>query len=141
MHRFGLVSPRFSGLGLVAVAGLLASLAVPAQAADVAAGKAKFEDACSLCHSAVPGDGEGGMGPDLYSLNGKAAGTGDKAFPYTKALKASALVWDAATLDRFLTAPSKVVPGTAMTVALPTKTVRDDVVAYLLSVKKAPAGK
>lgn len=119
--------------------GAFASLAVSAQAADVAKGKAKFDDACALCHSAVPGDGQGGMGPNLYSLNGKAAGTGDKDFPYTAALKGSKLVWSAATLDRFLAAPGKVVPGTEMVVAIPSKMTRDDVVAYLLSAKKAPA--
>jgi cytochrome c len=127
--------------GLLVLTGVFASLAVSAEAADVAKGKAKFDDACALCHSAVPGDGQGGMGPNLYSLNGKAAGTGDKDFPYTAALKASKLVWNAATLDRFLTAPGKVVPGTEMVVAIPSKTTRDDVVAYLLSAKKAPARK
>ena len=101
------------------LAGLFASLAAAAQAADAGAGKARFEDACGLCHSAAPGDGLGGMGPDLHALGGKAAGTADKAFPYSAALKASTLVWDAATLDRFLAAPTKVVPGTQMVVAVP----------------------
>jgi cytochrome c len=126
---------------LVALAGVLASLAVTAQAADAAKGKAHFDEACAMCHSAVPGDGQGGMGPNLYNLGGKAAGTSDKAFPYTASLKKSKLVWSAATLDRFLTAPGKVVPGTEMVVAIPAKATRDDVVAYLLSAKKAPARK
>lgn len=141
MSHSDLATIRFNGLALIALAGVLAALAAPAQAADVAAGKAKFEDACGLCHSAAPGDDLGGMGPDLHNLNGKAAGTSDKAFPYTAALKNSKLVWSAATLDRFLTAPGKAVPGTAMGVAIPAKATRDDVVAYLLSVKKAPARK
>jgi cytochrome c len=132
---------KHRGLRLLGLAGLFASLAVSAQAADAAKGKVQFEEACSVCHSAVPGDGQGGMGPNLYSLNGKAAGTADKDFPYTKALKGSKLVWSAASLDRFLTAPTKVVPGTEMMVAIPAKATRDDVVAYLLSAKKAPARK
>ena len=116
-------------------------MAGSAHAADAAAGKTRFQDACALCHSAVPGDGAGGMGPDLHSLSGRAAGTADKAFPYSAALRGSKLVWNAATLDRFLAAPSKVVPGTEMTVAVPNKAARDDLIAYLLSVKKAPARK
>jgi cytochrome c len=138
--RFARAGGRQS-LSLLVLTGLFASMAVSAQAADAAKGKAHFDEACAMCHSAVPGDGQGGMGPNLYSLNGKAAGTGDKAFPYTAALKGSKLVWNAATLDRFLTAPGKVVPGTEMVVSIPAKATRDDVVAYLLSAKKAPARK
>lgn len=130
-----------NGLRLLALTAVFASLAVSAQAADAAAGKVKFEETCATCHSSVPGDGEGGMGPDLYNLKGKAAGSSDKKFPYTAALKGSKLVWSPETLDRFLTAPSKVVPGTEMVVAIPNKATRDNVVAYLLSAKKAPAAK
>ena len=130
-----------NGLRLLVLSGVFASLAVTAQAADAAKGKAKFEEACAMCHSAVPGDGQGGMGPGLYSLNGKAAGTADKDFPYTAELKRSKLVWSTATLDRFLTAPGKVVPGTEMAVALPNKVERDNVIAYLLAAKAAPRKK
>jgi cytochrome c len=132
---------KHRGLRLLALTGLFASLAATAHAADAAKGKVKFDEACAMCHSAVPGDGQGGMGPNLYSLSGKAAGTADKAFPYTAALKGSKLVWNAATLDRFLAAPAKVVPGTEMVVAIPAKATRDDVVAYLLSAKKPAARK
>jgi cytochrome c len=141
MSQSSFAASRPSLLRRLALAGLFASLAANAQAADAAAGKAHFEDACGLCHSAAPGDELGGMGPNLYELKGKAAGTADKAFPYTAALKGSNLVWDAATLDRFLAAPTKVVPGTRMQVALPAQTARDDVVAYLLSVKPAAPAK
>ena len=129
------------GLRLLVLSGVFASLAVTAEAADAAKGKAKFAEACAMCHSAVPGDGQGGMGPGLYSLNGKAAATADKEFPYTAELKRSKLVWNAATLDRFLTAPSKVVPGTEMVVAVPNKVERDNIVAYLLAAKAAPRKK
>lgn len=141
MSHAAFAASRPSLLRRLAFAGLFASLAGAAQAADVAAGKARFEDACGLCHSAAPGDELGGMGPDLHDLNGKAAATADKAFPYTAALKASTLVWDAATLDRFLAAPTKVVPGTRMQVAVPAQAVRDDIVAYLLSAKQAAPAK
>jgi cytochrome c len=120
------------------LAGLLAAIAFGAQAASPAAGKAKFEDTCAACHSVKPGE-TGGMAPNLAGLSGHAAGTNDKGFDYTPALKRSKLVWSQASLDRFLTAPGKVVPGTAMTVAVPVKADRDDIVAYLLSLKPAAA--
>src|SRR5262249_34349698 len=56
-------------------------------------------------------------------------------FSYTKALKNSHLTWDAATLDRFLTSPTTVVPGSAMVVALPKKDERDNVIAYFSALK------
>ena len=141
MSHSPVATHRPSAFRRLVLAGLFASLAGAAQAADVAAGKAQFEDACGLCHSAAPGDGLGGMGPDLHGLSGKAAATADKAFPYSAALKASNLAWDAATLDRFLAAPTKVVPGTQMIVATPDKAARDDMIAYLLSVKQAAPAK
>ena len=141
MYLSPVAASRPGRLRRLAFAGILASLAGAAQAADAGAGKAQFEDACGLCHSAAPGDELGGMGPDLHELNGKAAATADKAFPYSAALKGSKLVWDAASLDRFLAAPTKVVPGTRMTVAVPAQATRADIVAYLLSVKKAAPAK
>lgn len=93
---------------------------------------------CSLCHSAEPDDGLGGMGPPLHGLIGKPAASIDKNFPYTPALRASKLIWDATTLDRFLTDPSRLVPGTSMPIATDDKAARAELVAYFLSLK-APA--
>lgn len=53
-------------------------------------------------------------------------------FSYSPAMKKSGVVWNDKTLDRFLTQPLKVVPGTAMTydgVADPKE--RADLIAYL----------
>lgn len=49
------------------------------------------------------------------------------------------LHWDEPTLDRFLTAPSKVVPGSSMVVAVPEGGPRADLIAYLQSVQDAKA--
>jgi cytochrome c len=117
---------------------LLASAGV-ASAADAAAGKAYFREVCTQCHSAELTDGGGEQGPTLLSLFGRAAAVGDATFPYTQALKDSKLVWDAATLERFLTDPMKAVPGTAMPIPVPVKTDRDNIIAYfqsLTAVKK-----
>ena len=56
---------------------------------------------------------------------GTAAG-----FGYSAALRDSKLTWNAATLDRFLSAPAKLVPGTLMAVSLPAKSDRDNLLAY-----------
>ena len=103
--------------------------AAPAFAADAGAGKSLFRQRCSVCHTAESGDNGGAEGPSLLGLVGRAA-AGSPRFSYTSALRDSKLIWDAATLQRFLAAPTSVVPGTAMVVAVPDQTDRDNLIAY-----------
>ena len=101
-----------------------------ARAADPAAGKKIFEQQCVACHTAESNDNGGVQGPSLIGVFGRAVGA-DKEFSYSAELRDSKLVWDEQTLDRFLAAPDKVVPGTAMVMALPNQTDRDHLIAYL----------
>jgi glucose/arabinose dehydrogenase/cytochrome c2 len=116
--------------------------AAPAWAADANAGKLLFNQQCSLCHSAAPGDNGGAQGPSLIGLFGRPAAS-DTNFGYTSELKASGLTWNASTLNRFLSAPTSVVPGTAMITAVPGSTDRDNLIAYFQGLSdgsfKAPA--
>jgi hypothetical protein len=112
----------------------LAACAVPALGADANAGKTFFRAQCALCHSAEPNDNGGAQGPNLDGVFGRhSASTG---FSYTKAMKDSGLTWDAATLDRFLSSPTTVVPGSAMVIPVPKKDDRDNLVAYFQAVKE-----
>lgn len=111
----------------------LLTCGVAASAADAVAGKAYFTQVCAQCHSAEPDDGGGEMGPTLFGLFGRDAAVGDEMFPYSQALKDSRLVWNAATLDRFLADPMTTVPGTTMPMPIPAKKDRDDVIAYFQS--------
>ncbi len=104
--------------------------------ADAAQGKRIYQERCSVCHSAAAGDGGGGQGPSLVGLMGRRAASLPQ-FSYSAALKASQLTWDAATLDRFLAAPSKLVPGTTMVVAVEQPADRSDLLAYFQSLPKA----
>ena len=99
-------------------------------------GKKFFEIQCIACHSAEADDGGGAQGPSLIGVLGRSAGA-DKEFAYTKQLLDSKLVWDAATLDRFLAAPDKVVPGTMMVIAVPAQSDRDNLIAYFKRVASA----
>ncbi|WP_353227486.1 c-type cytochrome [Novosphingobium sp.] len=113
------------------VAALALVAPVAAHAEDVAAGKAVFGQ-CMACHVAKPG-AVGVAAPNLYGVVGrKAASTG---FAYSSALKASKLTWDKATLNTFLKAPQKLVPGTRMVIAVTNDTQRENVIAYLASLK------
>jgi cytochrome c len=110
-----------------------APAAAPAMALDPAAGAATFQQRCQVCHQPPPGQPHG-IGPNLAGVVGrKAAST---AYDYSTALKASGLTWDRATLDKFLTSPSSMVPGTRMVVPVADAKQRTDLIAYLATLKK-----
>ncbi len=97
-------------LVLASLLATLATLALPAAGADANAGRTFFRAQCALCHSAEPNDNGGAQGPSLHGVLGRRAATGTQ-FSYSPALKASNLTWDDATLQRFLAAPTTVVPS------------------------------
>ena len=120
---------------LAAVAAL--ALATGASAAtakgDAAKGKILFGSQCMLCHSVAPG--QEGAAPNLAGVVGRKAAS-DPGFPaYSKALKASGLTWTAANVNKFLSGPAKLVPGTNMPITLSNPADRANVVAYLASTK------
>ena len=123
-------------LALAALA--LVAPAPGAFAASAEQGKIYFSQTCMVCHSAEPTDEGGAQGPVLYGLIGRTAGKGDPKFNYTKAIKASNIVWDAATLDTFLTNPPALIYGTAMAEIVAQKRDRDNLIAYFTSLPKAP---
>lgn len=99
--------------------------------APVPAGQALFRQRCSVCH--LTGSA-GAQGPGLEGVVGRKAGSRPH-FGYSKALRLSGIIWDAATLDAFLGAPAKLVPGTTMVVAVPNATERRDLIAYLSTLR------
>jgi glucose/arabinose dehydrogenase/cytochrome c2 len=112
----------------------IASLAAPAFGADANAGKTVFRQQCALCHSAEADDGGGAQGPSLVGVFGRKAAS-STGFSYTRPLATSGLTWDAATLDRFLTAPTAVVPGSSMVIPVTDAVDRGNLIAYLEAIK------
>lgn len=106
-------------------------------AAEAAAGKQLFTQRCAICHSAEAADSGGAQGPSLAGVVGRAAGSAPR-FSYSAAMRASLLTWDVPTLQRFLAAPTAVVPGSTMVTAVPDETDRDNLIAYLQSLNKPP---
>jgi cytochrome c len=121
--------------GGAAVSALLCALLASAQPIALvrvapqasAAGDALFRQRCAACH-AIAGKG-GKLGPDLTGVLGRKAGS--TAFAYSPAMKASGQVWSKATLDRYLAAPGKVIPGTRMVVSVSNPEDRNAIIAYL----------
>ena len=83
----------------------------PCIAADLASGKAVF-NRCRICHTIEAG-GRNGTGPNLHGVFGRKAGSVE-GFAYSSAMKNADIVWDDATLEKYLRHPKDVVPGTKM---------------------------
>jgi cytochrome c len=119
----------------LSLAAAMSALLLPALAAAQGApdGAAIFKQQCQMCHVSAK-DAKPTLAPNLSGVAGRKAGTSAFA-SYSPALKASGLVWNEANLDRFLTAPGKLVPGTRMVIAVPDAQRRAAVIAYLKSLK------
>jgi cytochrome c len=112
-----------------------ASLPAPYNTADLTNGQAKFAF-CSACHTITPG-GPNMTGPNLHGVVGRKAGTAAD-YNYSDAVKNAGFTWDAAHLDKWLTNPQAMLPGTKMTFpGLKDPKDRTDVIAYLM-VNSAP---
>lgn len=85
---------------------------------------------CAACHS-LSAKGPAKVGPHLEAVVGRRAGSIAK-FAYSPALAKSGIVWNEATLDRWLQRPQAVVPGTTMAFAgMPDPAQRKALIAYM----------
>ncbi|NMN03090.1 MULTISPECIES: c-type cytochrome [unclassified Novosphingobium] len=90
---------------------------------------------CAVCHDNTKG-GPNKIGPNLYGVVGKKAGTHAPTFKYSDGLKKSGLTWNAATLDKWIENPRALVPGTMMAFpGLKDPAKRAELVGYLTSLK------
>ena len=94
-----------------------------------AAGPPESFKQCAICHKVEPG--KHGLGPSLAGVFGaRSAHAG--GFNYSDAMKSANLTWNQATLDRYLTNPQGVVPGTTMAFAgVKDAAKRAEIIAYL----------
>ena len=123
---------------LLLAGAMLLSMIASARAAEIAAPTAirgeQVYARCMACHALAYDR----VGPRHCGLFGRRAGSVPQ-FSYSPAMKKSGIVWNDKTLDRFLTKPLKMVPGSAMTydgVADPKD--RSDLIAYLKHVNETP---
>lgn len=131
MFRF---AAALTGVALAVAAG-----AAPAASKDAAprgdakAGK-EIYTRCLACHALAYDR----TGPRHCGLFGRHAGS-VKDFTYSDAMKRSKIVWNAKTLDRFLSNPLKAVPGTTMGYAgVVDRKERANLIAYLKQADLSP---
>lgn len=123
------LSPITAGLLLI---NLLATSSM-ALAGDPTAGQTVFASHCAVCHATTPGENK--IGPSLAGIVGSKSGT-VAGFDFSAAMKDANVTWDDADLDKFLANPAGFVHGTKMFVNLPSDTDRENVIAYLNTLKK-----
>jgi cytochrome c len=108
----------------IAVLSLFASshaLAAP----DASHGEEVYQN-CQDCHSLDTND----LGPKHRGVFGRKAGSVPD-YNYSPALKNSGLKWNEESLDKWLTDPQKLVPGSKMFFHLDAAKDRADVIEYL----------
>jgi len=114
-------------IALASGAAFLAAFAfVGGARGDTIAGRSAFEKRCTGCHAL---DHEK-TGPRLAGVVGRRAGT-VAGFPYSEGVKKSALVWNEAALDKWLTDPETVIPDTEMAFRLENPVERAAIIAFL----------
>ena len=122
------INPVF--VAAVSCAVLVSSSAARA-AGDAAAGQQVFAR-CATCHSTMPGENK--IGPSLAGVVGRKSGS-EPGYDYSAALKTANITWSDNSLDKFLTNPQGDVQGTKMFINVPDAKDRQNVIAYLETLK------
>lgn len=114
-------------LGLFACAAFAAQVSC-VHAADAARGRQLYESRCGACHSID----ENRAGPAHKGVYGRKAGLA-QGFDYSPAVKASRVVWNQNTLDRWLANPEQLIRGQKMGFSVPEAKDRADLIEFLKS--------
>ena len=125
---------RIRAATCLAILASAATLSIPLAAnaeGDATAGEKVFVH-CAPCHSIKPGENK--VGPSLAGVFGRKAGT-EPDFSYSPALKGQDITWDDASVNEWLQGPGKFIKGTKMIYSVPDEKDRQDVIAYLKTLK------
>jgi cytochrome c len=121
-----------AGAAVLVVAGAPFQVTVAAQAAPD--GATLYKQRCQACHQITAGKAMP-TGPNLYGVVGRKAAAAPVPFNYSAALKKSGLTWTRANLDKYLSAPTNMVPGTKMIIAIPNAAQRSAIIDHLARTK------
>jgi cytochrome c len=131
MARWTITIATAASAAPFAMVGLLLSSGTVA-ANDKPDGAALYLAKCGGCHSIAVNR----IGPAHKGVYGRKAGA-VPGYSYSAAIKASPIVWNDATLDRWLQDPQKLVRGSKMYFSVPEGQQRKAIIAYL----KSPAAR
>jgi len=123
---------RLLGLGCAAA---FATILFAAEPSGADRGREIYEKRCAGCHSLDRAK----VGPPLRGVFGRRAAA-ESGFPYSEGLKKARVMWDAATLDRWLADPDSVIPDNDMSFRLDQAAERAAIIEYLKQLANKPAG-
>ncbi|MFL6707576.1 MAG: c-type cytochrome [Massilia sp.] len=120
----------------LAFAALFSLSALPFAARAQATGRLEqgqklYAAKCAACHSVE----YNGVGPAHKGVFGRKAGSAS-GYDYSPALRASTVVWNAATLERWLSNPEQFIPGQKMGFSVQSPSERAALIAFLQSISK-----
>ncbi len=99
-------------------------------AADLKKGKTLFLQ-CRACHSLAPKSEPGKIGPTLFGVVGRMAGSAE-GFEYSDAVKGFGKVWTVEDINHWLEKPSEFLPGNKMVfMGIKNPQDRANVIAYI----------
>jgi cytochrome c2 len=118
---------------VLAAALLAASAGAVADTSSIEAGRAIYVRRCQTCHGGT-GPADSPIGPDLRGIVGRKAGS-EHSGMHSRAAIESDIVWNRATLRRFLSAPAREMPGTLMPQQVTDRKELDELLDYLQSLR------
>lgn len=98
-------------LSMFVAGGVFTAGAAAAADGDPAAGKRVFNQ-CMACHTVVKD--KHNLGPSLYGVIGRKAGTANGFKNYSPAMQKADVVWSEETLGKYLAEPKAFIPGNRM---------------------------
>lgn len=103
---------------------------------DASEGQIQFNNHCRTCHTVDKGDNR--LGPSLHNIFGAPAGQVEGFNNYSGGLT-SDIVWDEATLDKFIANPKSIASNTNMTpfAGIEEAEIRKQIIDYLKEQKDA----
>jgi cytochrome c len=116
----------------VAIGASTGAILSKAEAAGNAAAGEQVFTRCMVCHSTKAGENK--IGPSLAGVVGRKSGTAP-GYDYSPALKSAGITWNEQELDKYLTNPPADVHGTKMVISVPSAEDRQNVIAYLMTLK------
>jgi cytochrome c len=132
MSRPVCIAATVSAVACVAL--LKLTVAAPAKAADD--GQAAFNNHCRTCHSTKKGDNR--LGPSLYGIFGRKAGTVPGYSNYSQSLAGSGITWTESTLDKYIEDPEALIPNNNMKPYTGSRdpAERQKIITYLKSIRE-----
>ena len=104
-----------------------------AQARPAPAGETLFKQRCANCHTTTAGQRHG-LGPNLVGVMGRKPAAAAN-YNYSQGMRTATAAWTPQTLEPFLAAPTRAVPGTRMTMGVANPADRSAIIAYLQTVR------